>query len=129
MHPPPSPPGPRFSWRSPEPIAAASLGQVYKGRLRSTGEQVAVKVQRPGVLETVTVDLYIIRQLGLFLRRFPAITRVGMGVKGSGMGVYGWLGRLPARAAAALLSLLRAIATALASAAERLPPPPTLAPS
>lgn len=32
----------------PEPIAAASLGQVYKGTLRSTGEAVAVKVQRPG---------------------------------------------------------------------------------
>lgn len=35
---------------TPEPIAAASLGQVYKGRLK-TGEQVAVKVQRPYVLE------------------------------------------------------------------------------
>lgn len=58
---------------SPAPIAAASLGQVYKGKLK-TGEQVAVKVQRPYVLETVTVDLYIIRQLGLFLRRFPKIT-------------------------------------------------------
>ena len=57
---------------TPEPIAAASLGQVYRGRLK-TGEEVAVKVQRPGVLETVTVDLYIIRNLGLFLRRFPSI--------------------------------------------------------
>lgn len=34
---------------TPEPIAAASLGQVYRGRLK-TGEEVAVKVQRPGVL-------------------------------------------------------------------------------
>ena len=58
---------------TPEPIAAASLGQVYRGRLMS-GEEVAVKVQRPGVLETVTVDLYIIRRLGLFLRNFPEIT-------------------------------------------------------
>lgn len=58
---------------TPEPIAAASLGQVYRGRLH-TGEEVAVKVQRPGVLETVTVDLYIIRKLGVFLRRFPNIT-------------------------------------------------------
>jgi hypothetical protein len=49
---------------------------VYKGVLRSTGEEVAVKVQRPGVLETVTVDLFIIRNLGLFMRRFPAITDV-----------------------------------------------------
>lgn len=33
---------------------------MYKGRLK-TGEEVAVKVQRPYVLETVTVDLHIIR--------------------------------------------------------------------
>ena len=58
---------------TPEPIAAASLGQVYRGKLM-TGEEVAVKVQRPGVLETVTVDLYIIRSLGLMLRNFPDIT-------------------------------------------------------
>eukprot|EP00882_Tetradesmus_deserticola_P033163 GHRQ01037854.1.p1 GENE.GHRQ01037854.1~~GHRQ01037854.1.p1 ORF type:complete len:533 (+),score=230.62 GHRQ01037854.1:515-2113(+) len=58
---------------TPEPIAAASLGQVYRGRLK-TGEEVAVKVQRPGVLETVTVDLYIIRKIGLFLRKFPQLT-------------------------------------------------------
>ena len=39
------------------PSAPPPLGQVYKGRLH-TGEQVAVKVQRPFVLETVTCDLY-----------------------------------------------------------------------
>jgi len=59
---------------SPEPIAAASLGQVYKGTLKSNGDTVAVKVQRPYVLETVTVDLYVIRSIGLFLRRFPEIS-------------------------------------------------------
>lgn len=57
---------------TPEPIAAASLGQVYKGKLMS-GESVAVKVQRPYVLETVTIDLYLIRKVGVFLRRFPQI--------------------------------------------------------
>ncbi|XP_021857757.2 uncharacterized protein [Spinacia oleracea] len=59
---------------SPSPIAAASLGQVYKGRLKENGDLVAVKVQRPFVLETVTVDLYIIRNLGLVLRKFPQIS-------------------------------------------------------
>eukprot|EP00891_Asterochloris_glomerata_P005985 jgi/Astpho2/5985/e_gw1.00084.8.1_t len=58
---------------SPRPIAAASLGQVYKGRLK-TGEVVAVKVQRPHVLETVTIDLFVVRKIGVALRRFPEIT-------------------------------------------------------
>lgn len=59
---------------TPEPIAAASLGQVYKGRLK-TGEVVAVKVQRPYVLETVTIDLYIIRSMGMSMRQYmPNVT-------------------------------------------------------
>ncbi|RAL48367.1 unnamed protein product [Cuscuta campestris] len=63
-----------YSELSPSPIAAASLGQVYKGRLKENGDLVAVKVQRPFVLETVTIDLYIIRTLGLVLRKFPQIS-------------------------------------------------------
>lgn len=55
---------------------AASLGQVYKGRLKENGDLVAVKVQRPFVLETVTVDLFVIRKLGLFLRKFPQVVIV-----------------------------------------------------
>ena len=45
---------------SPEPIAAASLGQVYKGKLK-TGEEVAVKVQRPDLTRRITLDIYIMR--------------------------------------------------------------------
>ncbi|XP_042516583.1 uncharacterized protein sll0005 isoform X2 [Macadamia integrifolia] len=63
-----------YSELTSSPIAAASLGQVYKGRLRENGELVAVKVQRPFVIETVTIDLFIIRKLGLFLRKFPQIS-------------------------------------------------------
>jgi aarF domain-containing kinase len=62
-----------FSEITPEPVAAASLGQVYKATLRKTGEIVAVKVQRPGVLETVSLDLHLAREIGLFLRNFPAL--------------------------------------------------------
>ena len=47
---------------SPEPIAAASLGQVYKGRLK-TGEEVAVKVQRPGLNSRISLDIYLMRLL------------------------------------------------------------------
>ena len=62
-----------FSELTPAPIAAASLGQVYKGKLRSNGHQVAVKVQRPFVLETVTIDLFIIRRLGLYVKKIPQL--------------------------------------------------------
>ncbi|XP_027333594.1 uncharacterized protein LOC113848331 isoform X1 [Abrus precatorius] len=63
-----------YSELSSSPIAAASLGQVYKGRLKENGDLVAVKVQRPFVLETVTIDLFIIRKLGLALRKFPQVS-------------------------------------------------------
>ncbi|MEO1743387.1 MAG: AarF/UbiB family protein, partial [Cyanobacteria bacterium J06629_9] len=49
-----------YSFISPEPIAAASLGQVYRARLYS-GDEVAVKVQRPNLLPTISRDLYIMR--------------------------------------------------------------------
>lgn len=63
-----------FSEITPEPVAAASLGQVYKATLRSTGQTVAVKVQRPGVLETVSLDLYLAREIGMFVRNFPFLS-------------------------------------------------------
>ena len=37
-----------FSTITPEPIASASLGQVYKATVRSTGEEVAIKIQVRG---------------------------------------------------------------------------------
>ncbi len=49
-----------YSQISPEPVAAASLGQVYRARLYS-GEEVAVKVQRPNLLPLLTLDLYLLR--------------------------------------------------------------------
>lgn len=49
-----------FKEISPRPIAAASLGQVYQARLR-TGEEVAVKVQRPNLLPKITLDLFLMR--------------------------------------------------------------------
>lgn len=63
-----------FSEITPEPVAAASLGQVYKATLRATGETVAVKVQRPAVLETVSLDLFLAREIGLIARNFPALS-------------------------------------------------------
>lgn len=64
-----------FSEITPEPVAAASLGQVYKAKLRATGQTVAVKVQRPAVLETVSLDLYLAREMGMIARNFPALSQ------------------------------------------------------
>lgn len=49
-----------YSQISPQPVAAASLGQVYRARLHS-GEEVAVKVQRPNLLPIITLDLCLMR--------------------------------------------------------------------
>ena len=49
-----------------DPISAASLGQVHKGILKS-GQKVAVKVQRPGLREQITLDLYIVRNIASWL--------------------------------------------------------------
>ncbi|MCZ2202786.1 AarF/ABC1/UbiB kinase family protein [Cylindrospermopsis raciborskii] len=49
-----------FTKLSPQPVAAASLGQVYRGTL-VTGEEVAIKVQRPNLRPIITKDLYLMR--------------------------------------------------------------------
>ena len=50
-----------------DPISAASLGQVHKGVLKNK-EIVAVKVQRPGLREQITLDLYIVRNIANWLK-------------------------------------------------------------
>jgi predicted unusual protein kinase regulating ubiquinone biosynthesis (AarF/ABC1/UbiB family) len=62
------PPHRLYAELTPDPIAAASLGQVYKGRLHS-GEQVAVKVQRPGLAEQITLDIYLLRGLAAWAQK------------------------------------------------------------
>ncbi|MEM8827800.1 MAG: AarF/ABC1/UbiB kinase family protein [Cyanobacteria bacterium P01_G01_bin.19] len=47
---------------STNPVAAASLGQVYKAKLH-TGEDVAVKVQRPNLRPKLSLDLYLMRRI------------------------------------------------------------------
>jgi aarF domain-containing kinase len=44
-----------------EPVAAASLGQVYRGRLKSNGAEVAIKIQRPNCLNSISTDLFVLR--------------------------------------------------------------------
>src|SRR5687767_5325636 len=57
----------------PEPVASASLGQVYRARLH-TGEEVAVKVQRPNLRETVGFDVAVLGRITRRLSRYPSFT-------------------------------------------------------
>jgi len=57
-----------------EPIAAASLGQVYKATVRSDDDDgmekdVAVKVQRPNIMNQIALDMHLIREVSPFLKR------------------------------------------------------------
>jgi ubiquinone biosynthesis protein len=64
-----------FSAFEPEPLAAASLGQVHAARLHG-GEKVAVKVLYPGVERSVAVDLAATR-IGLWLFDFVTVADLG----------------------------------------------------
>ncbi|ADI83926.1 ABC1 kinase family protein [Geobacter sulfurreducens] len=58
----------RFSFIDPEPLAAASIAQVHRARLVS-GEEVVVKVRRPGVVEAVETDIDAMMGLAVLAER------------------------------------------------------------
>ncbi len=62
---------------SDNPIAAASLGQVYKGRLK-TGELVAIKVQRPDIAAGIALDMYILRGIATWLKKTFKFVRTNL---------------------------------------------------
>jgi predicted unusual protein kinase regulating ubiquinone biosynthesis (AarF/ABC1/UbiB family) len=70
-----------------EPIAAASIGQVYRATLDG-GRAVAVKVQYPGVASAVRADM---QNLGLILRLMKRVAP-GMDVKAIGEEIRGRIG-------------------------------------
>jgi predicted unusual protein kinase regulating ubiquinone biosynthesis (AarF/ABC1/UbiB family) len=57
---------------SERPVASASLGQVYRAVL-PTGEEVAVKVQRPDLASHIEFDLDVLRWIGGWLDRYPKL--------------------------------------------------------
>jgi predicted unusual protein kinase regulating ubiquinone biosynthesis (AarF/ABC1/UbiB family) len=63
-----------FERFDPEPFAAASLGQVYHA-VTHEGEEVAVKVQRPDLLHTISLDLALVRRLAARVERYPRLSR------------------------------------------------------
>ncbi len=74
-----SPAGQLFETFPPYPVAAASLGQVYKAEF-TPGHWVAVKVQRPNLAYLLRRDLVIIRLLGILTAPFlPLNLGFGLG--------------------------------------------------
>jgi ubiquinone biosynthesis protein len=64
-----------FDW---EPLAAASIGQTHRAVLRD-GQKVVVKVQRPGIEDTVNRDAAVLRMAASVLeRRVEAARQVGL---------------------------------------------------
>lgn len=66
--------GNAFSHFDEKPMAAASLGQVHRATLRS-GREVVVKVQRPGIRETVRDDMEALGRLADFADRHTEVGR------------------------------------------------------
>jgi len=58
-----------FSSFSDEPVAAASLGQVYRATLRDSGQDVAIKIQRPDIMDQIALDMHLIRTVVPVLKR------------------------------------------------------------
>jgi len=52
-----------------EPIAAASLGQVYKATTKDTKQEVAIKVQRPNIMNQIALDMHLIREVSGPMKR------------------------------------------------------------
>ncbi len=63
-----------FSYFDPDPVAAASIGQVHRATL-SSGEPVIVKIRRPGVERTVEADLDLLARQARFLEMRVALAR------------------------------------------------------
>jgi ubiquinone biosynthesis protein len=58
-----------FEYFNEKPIGSASIGQVYKAKLK-TGESVVVKLRRPGVDKLLKQDLEIVRSLLPYAEKF-----------------------------------------------------------
>ena len=63
-----------FATFEEKPVAAASLGQVHRATLRD-GREVVVKVQRPGIRETILKDLAALAEIAAFAESHSEVGR------------------------------------------------------
>ncbi len=63
-----------FESIDPSPLGAASIAQVHRARLK-TGEEVVVKIQRPGIIKTIDDDLSVLYFLAELLYKYVPETR------------------------------------------------------
>lgn len=56
----------RFASLDPTPFASGTFGQVYRARLTDGGSDVVIKIKRPGVVEKVTYDFFVLWVLTKF---------------------------------------------------------------
>ncbi|HVO43705.1 MAG TPA: AarF/UbiB family protein, partial [Aggregatilineales bacterium] len=63
-----------FLWLNPEPVAAASFGQVHRGQLPN-GDRVVIKVQRPNLRDMVHTDLDALAIVARLAMRYGPIRR------------------------------------------------------
>ncbi|KAF6004909.1 hypothetical protein F1559_003947 [Cyanidiococcus yangmingshanensis] len=71
-----APPSRVFDSITENPVASASLGQVYKASL--DGVDLAVKVQRPGIVERIALDFFVVRMLGELWMHSPWAPRTDL---------------------------------------------------
>lgn len=64
----------KFESINPEPLGSASIAQVHRARL-ATGEDVVIKVQRPGIIQTINDDLNVLYLLADLLITYVPETR------------------------------------------------------
>jgi aarF domain-containing kinase len=54
-------------------VAAASLGQVYQAKVKENGQLVAIKVQRPDMRRTFSLDLFLLQCVGVMVDGFTSV--------------------------------------------------------
>ena len=67
-----------FTEFDPKPLAAASIGQVYQGKLRN-GAEVVIKIQRPFIENKIKLDIYLLKYIARhFAKSYPELAAINV---------------------------------------------------